>query len=723
MLYKIKKVFVSLSVFFIIFSSSCSQGEEVRLNKIYGEDASYFLALKALKEKNSEKANKLFERCAKKGSSEPARRSLEQLCLTGDVQQRIKRCGELLEKFNDDKARIFACREFLLNKEYALVIAATEDIDLATAGNSLVKMRLEAMLKKNDSRYNQTLYEWFTRRRISTIHYDFYRETARDELEEVITENNISPASEFEVNLSFIQQFRIAIYRGNYNAAYEMLDQIRTLTLIQRKVPLTYQLVADMGRACVNGSIDNISNARRFIELSERTYFEDIEEIKYYALIYAGLLYNKNDNYRRRALKTFEEAITLSNSDEEYDQALWYYLQSCLKISTDEAVNGIEKYCANWHDPAYFDDFFDSLSVLLFSGGKWESFPKIFSLIKNCASPATLSKYAYLSARIMQTQIKDASRNEIQAAFEEAANCDTGTYVYYKLLAAKQLGLTSSDGIERLFFTKKPETGIQNSEEEADDRALSARKLLLGYADFGLGEMIYDEWLSYFEEDKKLIDLASVTSLSTFLRKMDDGKNNFCSKALRMISRTANFDGREITREAFELLYPKNFSDEVTSASQEFEIDDYVMYALIRTESFFEPQIQSHAGASGLTQLMESTAQDVARKLKVDHYDLNDPATNIRFGTYYFSNMAHRLDNSHILALFAYNAGITTVRRWIRSSKIELDTHGSLSSDLFLETLPFSETRDYGRRVVSAAAMYAWLYQNKNPCDIISTMM
>lgn len=85
--------------------------------------------------------------------------------------------------------------------------------------------------------------------------------------------------------------------------------------------------------------------------------------------------------------------------------------------------------------------------------------------------------------------------------------------------------------------------------------------------------------------------------------------------------------------------------------------------------------------------------------------------------------MKSRLDDSQILALFAYNAGLTNVRRWIRGSKIQLDARGKVSSDLFLETLPFAETRDYGRRVISAAAMYAWLYDGINPCDVVSEMM
>ncbi|MBO4547062.1 MAG: lytic transglycosylase domain-containing protein, partial [Treponema sp.] len=250
-----------------------------------------------------------------------------------------------------------------------------------------------------------------------------------------------------------------------------------------------------------------------------------------------------------------------------------------------------------------------------------------------------------------------------------------------------------------------------------------ARKLLLGYADFGLGELIYDDWKFFFDIDKKMIDLATVERLSEFLRNMANGQNDYYSKSLRMISRSANIDGIQISRKAFELLYPQNFLQEIRASAKEFEVDDHLMFALIRTESFFEPAIQSHAGAIGLTQLMEATAADCAKRLKVGDYNLLDPATNIRFGTYYYSQMKRRLDNSGVLALFAYNAGITVVRRWIKNSKLELNESGDLWSDLFLETLPFAETRDYGRRVVSAAAMYAYLYNRKNPCQIVSELM
>ena len=726
MLPSAKKTVLALA-FFSLFTA-CSQ-EKISLNKFYGADANYFNGLLALRNKDSETAQKCFFRSAKKGSYWAARRSMRQLCLIGDVQQRIKRCRDYLKKYDDDDAKLFACREFLADKEYALAIEATDGLDLAVCDNSLAILRLQALDKKSDSRFDKSVCDWFTQRRISDIHYEFYKQNARDDLEEVIAgaDEKKPQISDFALNIDFVLQFRIAIYRGNYNAAYEMYDQIRALTIERKKIPLTWQLVADMGRACVNGNNDDIKNAKWFDELARGDGFGD-KRINYYAMIYSGLLYNKNDNYRRRSLKQFEAALGLAGDDNERDQALWYYLQSCLKISTEEAVAGLKKYAASFCQKDYFDDFFDSLSVLLFSGGKWNLFQQVLDAIKDYASQSTVSKYAYLTARVLETQgsnetreTNEARREKIRAALETATASEPGTFVYYKLLAAKELGYEIGD-IDKMFFSPKNLAPLA-PEKVSQEQAVSARKLLLGYADFGLGELIYDEWKFFFDMDKKMIDLPTVERLSDFLRQMANGQNDYYSKSLRMIARSANLDGIQISRKAFELLYPQNFLDYIKDSAKEFEVDDYLMFALIRTESFFEPAIQSHAGAIGLTQLMEATASDCAKRLKVQNYNLLDPATNIRFGTYYYSHMKKRLGDSGVLALFAYNAGITVVRRWIRSSKIELNSQGQLWSDMFLETLPFAETRDYGRRVVSAAAMYAYLYDGKNPCDIVNELM
>ena len=134
----------------------------------------------------------------------------------------------------------------------------------------------------------------------------------------------------------------------------------------------------------------------------------------------------------------------------------------------------------------------------------------------------------------------------------------------------------------------------------------------------------------------------------------------------------------------------------------------------------------------GLTQLMEATAKDEARKLKLPQdYDIFDAETNLSLGSHYLKSLIGRTEmNSVLLALFAYNGGLTNVRRWLRASRSDWSKTkkkfyepAGLSMDLFLETLPFTETRDYGRQLVEASALYAWLYYDKKPSEIVHEIM
>lgn len=713
-----KKIFIYLIACTLLLSVSCTPAKKNPLEEIYGADSFYYKGLSSLKENDTENARLYFMRCIEKGSYYPVRRSYEKLCTMGNVQDKLKWCSELIKNYDDEDASLFVCRVFSEFEEYAQVISITEGINLREANNALIKFRMEALTRRNDSRRDAELLEWFTGRRISQEHYAFYRENAHDEIQEMIVSENQDELEDFNPELQFIVSFRIAVFRGNYNAAFEMVPQVQEITLTKKSIPLTYQLVADLGRAMLNGSNTNIRNADFFDQISQMNFPHE-ENVNYYALIYSGLLCNKNDNYRRRALKRFEEAIQLSATDQDYDMALWYYLNSCLKISVEEAVTGLEKYNGTWHDADYFSDFFDALSVLCFSSGNWKSIGRVYELIKDCGESATVCKYAYLSARIIEAGYISGSAEQVQEMYRTCAASWCGTNVYYRLLACGKLGLEGQE-LDDCFFNNMASCQGLPDERKPDEEA---EKLLLGYADFGLSEFIYPEWQAFFVKNKYSVGISTVERLAEFLQLLSDETNESRVKGLRMISRTANVPGVQLTRKIYELVYPRFFLNEVSSACQEFSVDEYMMFSLIRTESFFDPKVQSHAGAVGLTQLMEATAGDVARKLKVDEFDLLNPQINVRFGTYYISELSGRLNDKQILALFAYNAGIKTVRRWIQSSKIELDVSRTLYSDLFLETLPYKETRGYGRSVISGAAMYGWLYYGKNPCDIASTMM
>jgi soluble lytic murein transglycosylase len=127
-------------------------------------------------------------------------------------------------------------------------------------------------------------------------------------------------------------------------------------------------------------------------------------------------------------------------------------------------------------------------------------------------------------------------------------------------------------------------------------------------------------------------------------------------------------------------------------------------YALIRAESAWQPDARSPANAWGLMQLLPGTGQRMARQLGVNWRGtstLLDPETNIRLGTRYLAQQAEQFQGSPWLASAAYNAGPTPVQRWLTERE-------SLPADVFIETIPYRETREYVARVLAFSVIYDW---------------
>jgi soluble lytic murein transglycosylase len=151
-------------------------------------------------------------------------------------------------------------------------------------------------------------------------------------------------------------------------------------------------------------------------------------------------------------------------------------------------------------------------------------------------------------------------------------------------------------------------------------------------------------------------------------------------------------------------LYPRAHAGLVVNALSGSGIDPDIVYSLIRQESFFDPRAVSGAGAVGLMQLMPETAKAVGKKLgiKAERKELFDPAVNIRLGTAFFRERVAGA-GSLAAALAGYNAGQTRAASWMRG-------FGGLGEELFTELIPYTETRDYVRRIDANAMMYAKLY-------------
>jgi soluble lytic murein transglycosylase len=152
----------------------------------------------------------------------------------------------------------------------------------------------------------------------------------------------------------------------------------------------------------------------------------------------------------------------------------------------------------------------------------------------------------------------------------------------------------------------------------------------------------------------------------------------------------------------FALRYPTPYRDYMKPASQQQEIDEAWVYGIIRQESRFMHYAKSNVGAGGLMQVMPATAKWIARKLGWSNYHggmLHDINTNVNMGTYYMRYTLDQFQGQEAMATAAYNAGPSRAKKWAADKPLE--------GAIYAETIPFSETRNYVKKVLANAHMYA----------------
>ena len=153
--------------------------------------------------------------------------------------------------------------------------------------------------------------------------------------------------------------------------------------------------------------------------------------------------------------------------------------------------------------------------------------------------------------------------------------------------------------------------------------------------------------------------------------------------------------------EDLELRFPVKHQEQVNRNATSRQLDSAWIFAVIRQESAFGHDARSHAGALGLMQLMPRTAKFVAKKLKHKRpakKDLLTPLVNIKLGTAYLREVLDQLGDHQVLATAAYNAGPHRVKSWLPEKP--------LAANLWIESIPFKETRTYTERVMTYAVIY-----------------
>ena len=422
----------------------------------------------------------------------------------------------------------------------------------------------------------------------------------------------------------------------------------------------------------------------------------DIPGIRYHIFYYSGRIQRSLLRYAE-ASDYFAQALDFAPDPIQADACIWYILSMSLQEQPRETVSLLGRYSSRWSRDSYFADILDRLARYLVVNRRWNSMAETFSLIEKRSDGDSIAKYAYtLGAAIsggLFVPDPGSSWAKTAAEYFRTALEQGNASFYYRGLAASRLG----EAIVPVAAQEGPAERAGGDRSSADDM-----EFLRGFFQWGAADFAFDFMVPCADR------LSPDELRSLAVAFAEAGRRE---ESIRTVSRYAERDDYRMQRRDLELYYPLAFTELTEAAADEEGLGRELLFALIRTESAFSPVIRSRVGAAGLTQLMGATAADMAERIRrrggpdyaaAGQIDLEDPEANIRLGAAYLRYLMDRTE-SPLMALLAYNGGIGRLRRW-RNAEPTLD------GDLFLETVEYSETREYGRKVLSAAAAYGYLY-------------
>jgi soluble lytic murein transglycosylase len=282
------------------------------------------------------------------------------------------------------------------------------------------------------------------------------------------------------------------------------------------------------------------------------------------------------------------------------------------------------------------------------------------------------SAWRYWAARAAEESGEGAAANALYSALRGDDN-------YYSAMAAAHLGERVTPQLESIPFDADQVATIA-----ATETFRRVRELTL----VGLRELATMEWRYGY---------ASLPEQQRF-------------QAVQLAARWEIYDIAVATATShrlfndYTLLYPKPFADDVAAAVKLTNVEPHLLYGVLRQESLFRADAASSGGALGVAQLTPQTARETARRWKLPaptRADLFDPRINITLGAARFAELLEQFDEQLPVALGAYNAGAGAAARWLPQR--------STDSDVWIENIPYNETRAYVRRVLWHSVVFAWL--------------
>ncbi len=428
-------------------------------------------------------------------------------------------------------------------------------------------------------------------------------------------------------------------------------------------------------RRVVTGKEQQSLWAKKYLSISKR----GSDALQYKAFFEGSRLYISAGE-KSLAEKNFAKARNIAPTELESDRALWYDLRYDLG-KTQTFVKRFRSLASKIHDPTYFDDHLEQTISEAIREEDWDALLDLYSVDETKLSGEIRAQLAW-NLWILQAQKTIRYKNS-DALLEVAYGGEPGSY--WSFLAGYIL-----DRSPLAYWIKEHKPTPLSDESDP-----FVKEFLQDF----IKNKEYERGANWILQSTEYISLSDLQKFADRLFK--EGHN---IEGIQTMSRAVYRTKSSISEKSIKLLYPNPYQRLIERKSKEFKLDPTLIFALIRTESAFEADINSRVGAVGLMQLMPATAKEQARKLDLQGYDLTDPETNIEIASSYIHWLHEReYVNTTTQMLISYNAGPGNLRKWKRQ-------FGHIPDFLFAEAIPYQETRSYVRKIARRAMIYSELY-------------
>jgi len=512
----------------------------------------------------------------------------------------------------------------------------------------------------------------------------------------------------------FITEGELAAVMGNHYISSlrysDALDSFRTFKMENNwpdKIPYIFinypELINDLGKAFqyTQSGGEGLTLYTQWLKDKELPF-----NVQYSLNFYAGRVARRMGGQNAKGIALFEQALVLAPDADQLDACIWYILDLSVTGSTSNFLEKLTQYFPEWHHASYYNDVLERFLHKLISEQDWNKIIRTYDLIKYSSALSSKVAYARAIARAIENNYLTAADLRLAAKTLDIESANA--LAFYR--AAYDVGVVSSipsflyrsqcaDALNEpfLIFNERAEPKLKKKEYS------HLLQFIMGFFE----NKAVDFLLPHLKElDRKL----TVDELRIVAKALHD--EGYYAKCMEVVSMYIYKGGSSKNKLDWELLFPRPYLDLVEKYAKEYSLPPSLLYGLIRSESAFRAAVISRAGAVGLMQLMPFTAKDMAEKIKreggPDYFgegevvDSTNPAHNVHIGTYYYRYLHDYFDDP-VLALMAYNGGQNRIRR-LRNA------NSKLPIDLFVETVPILETRDYGKRVPAVAKIYHELY-------------